>query len=106
MGLILPVTLLKSTESLLMINFLLSKFVRGAVQSFYIYFRANEDRSEIRAKLPLHFGALFGAELIAENSFTNPQALGRDLQQLVLRQELDRLLKAEHPRRHQSERFV
>ena len=44
--------------------------------------------------------------LVVQDGLAHPQALGRDLQQLVVRQKLQALLQAHLPGRHQTQRIV
>ena len=46
------------------------------------------------------------AALMVENALADAQALGRDLEQLVVREELQALLQTQLARRHEAQRVV
>ena len=46
------------------------------------------------------------AALVVENALADAQALGRDLEQLVVREELQALLQTQLARRHEAQRVV
>ena len=50
--------------------------------------------------------SLLGSQAVVEHSLADAQAFGGDLEQLIIGEELQTILEAHDPRRHQTERII